>query len=52
MIFLAALGLHAARGLSPAAGSWGYSLVLAHELLVAVASLAVERGLCSWGAGA
>ena len=52
MIFLAALGLHAARGLSPAAGSWGYGLILAHELLVAVASLAVERGLCSWGAGA
>ena len=52
MIFLAALGLHAARGLSPAAGSRGYYLILAHELLVAVASLAVERGLCSWGAGA
>ena len=52
MIFLAALGLHAARGLSPAAGSWGCSLVLARELLVAVASLAVERGLCRWGAGA
>ena len=44
-LFLAVLSLYAGHGLSLAAESRGYSLVGAHWLPIAMASLAVERGL-------
>ena len=43
-LFLAVLGLHCCRGFSLTVESGGYSLVVAHRLLIVVASL-VEHGL-------
>ena len=45
--FLAVLGLHCCMGSSLVATSGGFSLVVVYRLLIAVASLVVERGL--WG---
>lgn len=44
VFILAMLGLH---GFSLFAASRGYSLIVAHGLLMAVASLVPEHGLCS-----
>ena len=44
-LFFALLGLHCCEGFSLALESSGYSLVVVHRLLIAVASLAVEHGL-------
>ena len=43
--FLAVLGLHCCRGLSPMVLSGDSSLVVVHGLLIVVAPLAVDRGL-------
>ena len=49
-LFLAALGFIAAQGLSLVAVSRGYSLVVVHRLLIAVAALIAEHGFsCSGG---
>ena len=45
LIYLAALDLHAAQGLSLVTVSGGYSLVAVCRLLIAVVSLAVELRL-------
>ena len=44
--FLAVLGLRCCTGFSLVAASGGYSLVAACRLLMAVASLVAEQGLC------
>ena len=43
-LFLAVLGLRCCVGFSLVAESGGYSLVMAHGLLIAVAFLAVKHG--------
>ena len=48
-LFLAVLGLQCWVGFSLAAATGGYSLVLVHRLLMAVASLVAEHG--PWGTG-
>ena len=45
-LFLAVPALLCCTSFSPVAVIWGYSLVVVCRLLVAVASLAVEHGLC------
>ena len=44
-LLLVALGLSVASRLSPVTTSKGYSLVLVHRLLIAMASLVAEPGL-------
>ena len=44
-LFFAVLGLHCCAGFSLVATSGGYSLVVMHRFLIAVASLVVEHGL-------
>ena len=44
-LLLVALGLFVASRLSPVTTSKGYSLVLVHRLLIAMASLVAEPGL-------
>ena len=46
-LLLAVLGLRCCAGFSLVAASRGYRLVAVHRLLIAVASLAMERGLWS-----
>ena len=43
--FLAALGLHHCARAFSSCSEWGYPLVMAHGLLVAVASFVAELGL-------
>ena len=43
-LFVAVLGLHCCTGFSLVVVRGGYSLVLAHRLLTAVASLVAEPG--------
>ena len=44
-LFMAVLSLHCCAGFSLVAVSWGCSLAAESGLLIAMASLAVERGL-------
>ena len=44
-LLMAMLGLHCCLGFSIVAASRGYSLVAAHGLLIATASLVAEHGL-------
>ena len=43
-LFLTVLGLYCCSWAAFSCSKWGYSLVLVHGLLVAVASLVVEPG--------
>ena len=49
---MAALGLHCCAGFSLVAESGGYSPVVVHGLLIALASLVAEQGLTSCDAWA